>query len=152
MPCWLRSSENKVQTNVFCCCLMVNLLWCRFTSHVLYNSYTIVCIVPWCPGRVQDCNRFKHECSISNVFLCVIALLLSGTFQGPQNRHGIFLGLIFGSGIFLVFGGSPRDFFGSWLLAPFDHPRHLKSRVPPLGWCAGFLSVLLTYCTILQVG
>ena len=26
-----------------------------------------------------------------------------------------------------------RDFFGSWLLAPFDHPRHLKSRVPPPG-------------------
>ena len=57
-------------------------------------------------------------------------------FKGPQNRHGIFWGLILGSGIFLGFAGSPRDFFVSWLLAPFDHPRHLKSRVPlppPLG-------------------
>ena len=35
--------------------------------------------------------------------------------------------------IFLGFTGSPRDFFGSRLLAPFDHPRHLKSRVLPLG-------------------
>ena len=52
-------------------------------------------------------------------------------FKGPQNQHGIFWGLILGSGIFLGFAGSPRDFFVSWLLAPFDHPRHLKSRVPP---------------------
>ena len=45
-------------------------------------------------------------------------------------RHGIFGGLIFGPGIFWGFAGGPRDFFGSWLFAPFDHPRHLKSRVP----------------------
>ena len=31
------------------------------------------------------------------------------------------------------FAGSPRDFFGSWFLAPFDHACHLKSRVPPTG-------------------
>ena len=48
-----------------------------------------------------------------------------------RNRHGIFLGLIFGPGIFFSFAGSPTDFFGSCLLAPFDHPRHLKSWVPP---------------------
>ena len=29
-----------------------------------------------------------------------------------RNRHGIFLGLIFGPGIFLGFAGSPRDFLG----------------------------------------
>ena len=52
---------------------------------------------------------------------------------GQQNRHGIFGGSIFGPGIFLGFAGSPRDFFGSCVLAPFDHPRHLKFRVPPLG-------------------
>ena len=76
----------------------------------------------------------KHECSISYVFLCVIALPLSGTFlKGPQNRHGIFWGLIFGPGNFLGFAGSIRAFFWSWLLAPFDHPGHLKSRLPPLG-------------------
>ena len=39
----------------------------------------------------------------------------------------------FGSGIFGGFAESPRDFIGSRLLAPFDHARHLKSRVPPLG-------------------
>ena len=37
----------------------------------------------------------------------------------------------FSSAIFWGFAGSPRDFIGSWLLAPFDHARHLKSRVPP---------------------
>ena len=31
------------------------------------------------------------------------------------------------------FARSPRDFFGPWLLAPFDRPGSLKSRVPPLG-------------------
>ena len=67
MP-WLHSSANKVQTNVFGCCLIVNdgvALQC--------TCYTIVC----------------------------------------RNRHGMFLGLIFGPGIFLGFAGSPRDFFGS---------------------------------------
>ena len=34
-------------------------------------------------------------------------------FKRPQNRHGIFWGLILGSGIFLGFAGSPRDFFVS---------------------------------------
>ena len=37
----------------------------------------------------------------------------------------------FGPGIFWGFVGSPREFFGSWFLLPFDHPRHLKARVPP---------------------
>ena len=78
MP-WLRSSASKVQTNVFCCCLIVN-----YGVALHRTCYTIVCI--------------------------------------------------FGPGIFWGFAGSPRDFFGSWLLAPFDHPRHLKSRVPPLGY------------------
>ena len=70
MP-WLRSSANKVQTNVFCCCLIVN-----YGVALHRMSYTIVCIVP-----------------------CA--------------RHGIFLGLTVGPGIFLGFAGNPRDFFGS---------------------------------------
>ena len=43
-------------------------------------------------------------------------------------RRGIFWGgLIFDPEIFWGFAGSPRDFFGSRLLAPFDHPHHLRS-------------------------
>ena len=64
----LRSSANKVQTNVFGCCLIV-----KYGVAFHRTCYTIVC----------------------------------------RNRHGIFLGLIFGPGIFLGFAGSPRDFFGS---------------------------------------
>ena len=45
---------------------------------------------------------------------------------------GFFGGLIFGPGIFLGFVGSPQDFFGFRLLPQFDHPHHLKSRVPLL--------------------
>ena len=73
----------------------------------------------------------KHEHSISNGVLCIIALPLSGTFKDHKIGMGFFGGLIFGPGIFLGFTGSWKDFFGSWLLAPFDHPHHLKSRVPP---------------------
>ena len=83
MP-WLRSSANKVQTNVFCCCLIVN-----YGVALHRTCYTIVC----------------------------------------SNRRGIFLS----------FAGSPRDFFGSWLFAPFDHPRHLKSRVPPWARQSAFI-------------
>ena len=41
MP-WLCSSVNKVQTNVFCCCLIVN-----YDVALHRTCYTIVCIVPW---------------------------------------------------------------------------------------------------------
>ena len=47
--------------------------------------------------------------------------------------QGIFLGVIFGPGIFLGNVGRLRDFFGSWVLPPFDHPRHLQAGVPPPG-------------------
>ena len=96
MP-WLRSSANKVQTNVFCCCLIVN-----YGVALHRTCYTIVCIVPWCPAVYK-----------TSTFLCVIALPLSGTFKGNKIGTGFFGGLIFGPGIFLGFAGSPRDFFGS---------------------------------------
>ena len=40
MP-WLHSSANKVQTNMFCCCLIVN-----YGVALHRTCYTIVCIVP----------------------------------------------------------------------------------------------------------
>ena len=79
---WLRSSANKVQTNVFCWCYSITPFW----------------------------------------------------------NLGIFWRLNFGPEIFLGFAGSPRDFFGSWLLAPFDHPC-LKSQVLPLGMKQGQITV-----------
>ena len=89
MP-WLRSSANKVQTNVFCCCLIVN-----YGVALHRTCYTIVC----------------------------------------RNRHGIFLGLIFGPGIFWVLLEALGIFFGSWLLAPFNHPQHMSTNpeYPPWG-------------------
>ena len=176
MP-WLCSSGNKVQTNVFCCCLIVN-----YGVALHRTCYTIVCIVPWCPAVYKtstasiqsigftvtgipfclsellisfacdlwvwnvrfrlvlfsvihnvavetkpflgvSCTRStflkwlsdegkdifrwydekKHECSVSHVFLCVIALPLSGTFEGHKLKLAWgFLGVNFWS----------RDFFG----------------------------------------
>ena len=49
--------------------------------------------------------------------------------------------------IFWGFAGTPRDFFGSRLLALFDHPRHLKFRVPPWAIISGCQTHAPT-CTI----
>ena len=45
---------------------------------------------------------FLNECSISNVFLCVMTLRLSGIFKGHKIAMGFFWGLIFGPGFFWV--------------------------------------------------
>ena len=42
----------------------------------------------------------QNECSISNVFNCVVALPLSGPFKGHKIGMGFIWGLIFGPGIF----------------------------------------------------
>ena len=44
----------------------------------------------------------KHECSISNVFLCVIALPLSGTFKGHKIGMGFLGGWFWVQGFFGV--------------------------------------------------
>ena len=54
--------------------------------------------------------------------------MLSGKFEGLENQHGIFWGLIFGPGIF---GALLED---QGILPPFDHTRHLKSGVSPGIW------------------
>ena len=59
--------------------------------------------------------------------------MLSGNFKGSEIWHGIFWGLVFGPGIFWGFVGSPFG-GGVLILPPFDHPHHLKSRVPPSLW------------------
>ena len=45
----------------------------------------------------------QHECSISNAFLCVIALPLSGTFEGHKIGMGVFWGQFLVQGFFWVF-------------------------------------------------
>ena len=123
---WLCSLANKVQTNVFCCCLIVN-----YGVALHRTCYTIVCIVPWCPAVYKTSTASiqsigftvtgipfcfsellllkmtarwgkgyiqmvwwvnKHECSISNVFICVIELPLSGTLKGRKIGTGFFGG------------------------------------------------------------
>ena len=66
-------------------------------------------------------------------FLCVMALPLPGTFKGHKISMGFLEGKFLVQGFFGVLLEAQEIFFGSWLLAPFDHPCHLKSRVPPLG-------------------
>ena len=47
------------------------------------------------------------------------------------NSAWDFWAVSFGPGIVLGFVGSPKNFLGFWVLSLFDHPCHLKSRVPP---------------------
>ena len=65
--------------------------------------------------------------------------MLPGNFKGSKICH-VILWLIFGPGIFLASVGSPRVFLGFRFLSRFDHPCHLKSRVPP-----GVISFLFVY-------
>ena len=124
----LRSSANKVQRKVFCCCLI------NYGVALHRTCYTIVCIVPWCPAvyKTSTASIQSVGFTVTGIPFSFSELLISFACDlWVWNMR--FTGLMFGPGIFLGFAGSPTGFFGSWLLAPFDHPRHLKSRVPPLG-------------------
>ena len=58
--------------------------------------------IRWGKGYIQMVWWInKHECSISNVFLCVIALPLSGTFKGHKIGMGFFWVFLEALGIFL---------------------------------------------------
>ena len=59
--------------------------------------------IRWGEGYIQMVWWInKHECSISNVFLCVIALPLSGTFKGHKIGMGFFGGQFLVQGFFWV--------------------------------------------------
>lgn len=58
--------------------------------------------------------------------------MLSGNFQSLEIRHGIIGGLIFGPGTFLGLSEVLGIFLGFDFCPHSDHPRHLKSGVPPL--------------------
>ena len=114
MP-WLRSSANKVQTNVhfvFCCCLIVD-----YGVALHHTCYTIVCIVPWCLVECKTSTASIQSIgfTVTGIPFCFSGLLISfacvvqGFFWVLLEAVGIFLGL----------------------LASFHHPRHLKSPVPP---------------------
>ena len=81
---WLRSPGNKVQTNVFCCCLMVDYAGDAFKQYCWNNtvdtkpflgvsstrSSMVKMNARWGKGYIQIVWWInKHECSISNVFL-----------------------------------------------------------------------------------
>ena len=60
-----------------------------------------------------------------------VIIYASWKFLRLGNSPWGFSWLIFGPGIFFHSVGSPRVFWGFRFLSRFDHPCHLKSRVPP---------------------
>ena len=96
-------SANKVQINVFCCCLIVNygVAWDR-------TCYSIVYIIPWCPTTRLQPPQFSQLAlyfTVTGIPFCFSGLLISfacglwvwnvrftGTFIPPpvlrrQERH-----------------------------------------------------------------
>ena len=80
---WLRSSANEVQTNMFCCCLIVNygvVLHC--------TCYTIVCILPWCPAVYKTSTALIQSIdTITGIPFCFSELLISFAcdLKGPSQ-------------------------------------------------------------------
>ena len=93
--------------------------------------YTIVCIVLWCPAVYKTSTTSIQSIGFTVTGICFSELLISFAYDLELLRATKlawdFLGVNFWSRDVFGFAGSPRDFFGSRLLAPFNHPRHLKS-------------------------
>ena len=100
--------------------------------------YTIVCKVSRGVSTKPSFNWFLihhvYRLALSSLkfpFFVDISFHPFQNIQGSEIRNGNFLWLISGPGIFLGCVGSPKDFWGFLVLPSFDHPRHLKSGVPP---------------------
>ena len=63
-------------------------------------------------GYLDLSEDFLGYSKLMFVFFVLYHFMLSGNFYGLEIQLRIFLVLNFGSGIFLGFVGSPRDFFG----------------------------------------
>ena len=65
-------------------------------------------------GSLDLSEDFLGYSKLMFVFFVLYHFMLSGNFYGLEIQLGIFLVLNFGSGIFLGFVGSPRDFLGNF--------------------------------------
>ena len=65
-------------------------------------------------GQLDLSEDFFGYSKLMFVFFVLYHFMLSGNFYGLEIQLGIFLVLNFGSGIFLGFVGSPRDFLGNF--------------------------------------
>ena len=95
MP-WLRSSANKVETDMFCSCLIV-----QYGVALHCTCCTIFYIVPWCPAVYKTSTA-----SIQLIPFCFSELLISFTCHlklstATKSAWDFFGGrLIFGPGNF----------------------------------------------------
>ena len=62
-------------------------------------------------------------------FSCYIIYCFLRNFKARKFDVGFFEGLIFGPTILLGFVGSPRNYLGFLIFAPFDYPHYMKSGV-----------------------
>ena len=65
------------------------------------------------------------------LFFMIYHLIHSGNFKGSEIRHEIFGGYFLVQGFLAVLLEALRIFLGFEFCPHFDHPCHLKSKVPP---------------------
>ena len=96
---WLRCSANKVQTNVFCCCAIVN-----YVVALHLTCYTIVRNAPWCLAVYKTTTASIQSIgfTVTGIPICFSELLISFACV----VQGFFFFFWGGGGV----GGGPRDF------------------------------------------
>ena len=112
--------------------------------------HTIVCIVPWClvVYKTSTASIQSVYFIVTEIPFCFSELLISFVSDLEVLRAiktaWDFWGLLFGPGNF----GVLLEAVGTWLLASFDHPRHLKSRTTRVPAPIPPKHILVFYCTV----
>ena len=83
--------------------------------------------------KIRDRDRASRPRGFANKvqpnFSCYIIYCFLKNFKARKFDVGFFEGLIFGPTILLGFVGSPRNYLGFLIFAPFDYPHYMKSGV-----------------------
>ena len=88
---WVRCSAIKVQTNVFCGCLIVN-----YVIALHRTCYKIVCNAPWCPAVYKTSTALIQSIGfiVTGISICFSERLISfacavqGFFLGGGGGGG----------------------------------------------------------------
>ena len=106
---------------------VLNFQFRDFWGRNILASIYLVSLIQVRIWGIQNNLKIRHSFRISRLRSSF------GNSHGSEIWHGIFWGLNFGPVIFLGFVWSSLDFFGFWVLPPFDQSLSLEIRSTPLG-------------------
>ena len=120
------SPERKQVAFVYRWLLAEVWLYNIFQVPTYSSTYTVIVRMKY----NQTCFAFWKVLRVENLaFYLFIYLFIFFFWRGWGGEMGGKGGLVIGP-VFFDFLGSARHIFGFWFLSPFNHHRHLKSRVP----------------------